>query len=93
MRITVDYDDGKVVIFREKKSACSAGRINGAVYLLNKTAADAFPKDQERFLVERDVFPDVSNLWTLRTDANWIDIGVPERLAYARRHFQKGVFR
>ena len=57
MRITVDYDDGKVVIFREKKSACSAGRINGAVYLLNKTAADAFPKDQERFSVERDVFP------------------------------------
>ena len=28
----------------------------------------------------------------MRTDASWIDIGVPERLAHARRHFQNGGF-
>ena len=49
--------------------------------------------DQDISLDARSWQGDVSNLWTLRTDANWIDIGVPERLAYARRHFQKGVFR
>ena len=29
-----------------------------------------------------------SGLWMLQTDANWIDIGVPERLVYARQHFR-----
>ncbi len=88
----VSDTSGKIITFREKQSTCSAGDINGGVYLLNKTVADVFPKDRARFSIERDVFPDISNLWTLRSDVSWIDIGVPERLSYARRHFPKGVF-
>ena len=29
-----------------------------------------------------------SGFWMLQTDANWVDISVPERLAYVRQHFR-----
>ena len=84
--------NGKIQTFREKQSVCRAGYINGGVYLFNRAIVDLFPKHRETFSIERDVFPYVSNLYALETDATWIDIGVPERLAYARQHFQNGVF-
>ena len=84
----ISDDNGKIITFREKQSVYSAGYINSGVSLFDETIADAFPEDTERFSIEQDVFPHVSGLWTLRTDANWIDIGVPERLAYARQHFR-----
>ena len=80
--------NGKIITFCEKQLTYSAGYINGGVYLFDETIADTFPKDRDSFSVERDVFPYVSDLWTLRTEASWIDIGVPERLAYARQHFR-----
>ena len=85
----VSDSDGKILAFREKQPTCSAGYINGGVYLFNETIAGAFPKGQETFSMERDVFPSVSNLYTLQTDASWIDIGVPERLDAARKHFPR----
>ncbi len=84
----VSDSTGKIQAFREKQPIRRAGYINGGVYLFNRTIADAFPKNRERFSIERDVFPDLSNLYALKTEARWIDIGVPERLAYARQHFQ-----
>jgi len=84
----VSDGEGKIQAFREKQPTCRAGYINSGVSLFDETIADAFPADKEYFSIEQDVFPHVSNLWTLRTDANWIDIGVPERLAYARQHFK-----
>lgn len=89
----VSNNNGKITAFREKQSHCRAGYINGGVYLFNPTIADTFPRDRESFSVETDVFPKVPNLYALQSDANWIDIGVPERLAYARQHFENGVFR
>ena len=79
--------NGKIHAFREKQSTYRAGYVNGGVYLFDQSIADAFPKGQETFSMERDVFPTVSNLYALQTDADWIDIGVPERLEYARAHF------
>ena len=84
----VSDESGKIITFREKQSVDSAGYINGGVYLFDETIADAFPEDMEHFSIEQDVFPHVPNLWALRTEADWIDIGVPERLAYARRNFR-----
>lgn len=84
----VSDNDGKVQAFREKQPTCRAGYVNGAIYLFDRSIANTFPKGQEVFSLERDVFPSVSNLYALQTDADWIDIGVPERLAYAREHFQ-----
>ncbi len=85
----VSDSNGKITAFREKQSVRRAGYINGGVYLFNQKIAHAFPKQQEVFSIERDVFPSVSNLYALETDVDWIDIGVPERLAYAKRHFHK----
>ena len=89
--IVADTDD-KILTFREKQLTCSAGYINAGVYLFNQTIAEAFPKDADSFSIERDVFPNVPGLYTLQADANWIDIGVSERLAYARQYFQNGDF-
>ena len=83
----VSDSNGKIQAFREKQSIHRSGYVNGAIYLFDRSIADAFPKGQEVFSLERDVFPFVSNLYALQTDADWIDIGVPERLAYAREHF------
>ena len=83
----VSDDNGKIQAFREKQPTCRAGYINSGVYLFNQSIADAFPNGQETFSMERDVFSSVSNLYALQIDADWIDIGVPERLAYAREHF------
>ena len=83
----VSDDNGKIQAFREKQPTCRAGYVNGGVYLFNQSIADAFPNGQETFSMERDVFPSVSNLYALQTGADWIDIGVPERLDYAREHF------
>ena len=82
----------RITAFREKQPICRAGYINSGVYLFNQTIADAFPTQQDSFSIERNVFPNVRDLYTLQTDADWIDIGVPERLAYARQHFQNGDF-
>ena len=83
----VSDSDGKIQTFREKEPTCRPGYINSAIYLFDQSIANTFPKGQEIFSLERDVFPFVSNLYALQTDADWIDIGVPERLAYAREHF------
>ena len=84
----VSDSDGQVTVFREKQSVCRAGYINGGVYLFNRHIADHFPKNRKIFSIEHDVFPHVSNLYTMRTHAWWIDIGAPERLASARQHFK-----
>ena len=83
----VSDSDGKIQAFREKQPTRRAGYVNGAIYLFDQRIANAFPKGQDVFSLERDVFPYVSDLYALQTDADWIDIGVPERLAYAREHF------
>ena len=83
----VSDEDGRIQAFHEKQPTARAGYVNGAIYLFDRSIAKAFPDGQEVFSVERDVFPHVSNLYALQTDADWIDIGVPERLAYAREHF------
>ena len=83
----VSDSDGKIRAFREKQPVCREGYVNGGVYLFNQSIVNAFPSGQERFSMERDVFPSVSNLYALQTNTSWIDIGVPERLAYARKYF------
>lgn len=89
----VSDSKGRITAFREKQPTCRAGYINSGVYLFNQTIADAFPTERDCFSIERDVFPNVRDLYTLQiSDADWIDIGVPERLAYARQHFKNGGF-
>ena len=77
---------GRITAFREKQPVHRSGYINGGVYLFNRSIANHLPKT-DVFSVERDVFPNVSNLYVFKAEIDWIDIGVPDRLAYARQHF------
>jgi len=77
---------GRIIEFREKQQTTRAGCANGAVFLFNRSIIDAFP-NKEVFSIERDVFPNLSNLYVHKVKTEWIDIGVPERLDYARKHF------
>lgn len=82
----VSDEGGRVTAFQEKQATKRSGYANGAIYLLSQSIRKYFP-DREVFSIERDVFPHVPNLYVLNTKIDWIDIGVPERLEYARRHF------
>lgn len=78
--------EGRIIEFREKQQAARPGCANGAVFLFNRSIINAFPQ-KEVFSIERDVFPFLSQLYVHKVETEWIDIGVPERLEYARQHF------
>ena len=78
----------KITDFREKRPVHESGYINGGVYLFSHSITDYFP-NRDVFSIERDVFPFVKDLYVYKAEIDWIDIGVPERLAYARRRFAK----
>lgn len=77
---------GRIIEFREKQQVARPGCANGAVFLFNRSIVNAFPQ-KEVFSIERDVFPYLSQLYVHKVETEWIDIGVPERLEYARKHF------
>jgi D-glycero-alpha-D-manno-heptose 1-phosphate guanylyltransferase len=82
----VSDNQGRITEFREKQPAHRPGYINGGVYLFNQSIADYFP-DRDVFSIERDVYPYVKRLYVYPAEIDWIDIGVPERLEYARKRF------
>lgn len=82
----VSDEGGRVIAFQEKQATRRSGYANGAIYLLSESIKRYFP-NRDVFSIERDVFPHVPNLYVLNTKIDWIDIGEPERLEYARRHF------
>ena len=77
---------GRITEFREKQQVARPGCANGAVFLFNRSIVNAFPQ-KDVFSIERDVFPYLSELYVHSVETEWIDIGVPERLEYARKHF------
>ncbi len=77
---------GRITEFKEKQQAARPGCANGAIFLFNRSIINTFPQ-KEAFSIERDVFPYLSQLYVHKVETEWIDIGVPERLEYARKHF------
>lgn len=72
--------DGRVKEFKEKKSSKYPGWINAGAYCLT---SDVFAKYQadEYISMELDVLPELvkeSNLKVVKTNSNFIDIGIPE---------------
>ena len=82
----VSDDRNRITGFREKQRIQRSGVINAGVYLFNQSMVNYFP-NQDVFSIEKDVFPYVQNLYVLKAVINWIDVGDPERLAYARQCF------
>jgi len=79
-------DTGRVTGFLEKPTPHRSGYINAGVYLFNTSIAHAFPK-HDVFSLSYDVLPKLENLYVLKTNTPWIDIGTPERLQAAEQLF------
>jgi len=76
-------DDFHLLEFKEKEGLTKKGYINGGIYLFNSSAFNYFPSEKN-FSIEYDVFPKIKNLYVYSSDDLWVDIGVPERLKWAR---------
>jgi len=77
---------GRIIRFLEKPDTLQSGYVNAGVYLFNKTVVHKFP-NSDVFSLSYDVLPKLENLYACKTDADWIDIGSPDRLQEAQRLF------
>jgi len=85
---TLESDEtGRLTAFKEKEGKQEPGYINGGVYIFTPHMHHYFP-EEAAFSVEYDVFPKMTNLYVYQSDDPWIDVGVPERLAWARKHWR-----
>lgn len=86
---TLYYDENyRLKQFREKEGLHQPGYINGGVYLFNVKAKKYFPAEKS-FSIEYDVFPKMKDLYVYESDKPWVDIGVPERLDWARENWRE----
>ncbi len=86
-RIEFDAETKKILSFTEKDpSHRGGGFINGGIYIFNRSIWNYFP-NSDKFSIEYHVFPNVQNLYAYPFDGEWIDIGTPERLQFARKFF------
>ncbi len=74
--------------FKEKEGQHVPGYINGGFYIFTPATTKYFPPE-DAFSVEYDVFPKVKDMDVYPSKHAWIDIGQPERLAWAREHWQE----
>lgn len=85
---TLEYDENyHLMAFKEKEGIHKPGYQNGGFYLFNASIQKYFPV-QDTFSIEYDVFPQIKDLYVYQSDRPWIDIGVPERLEWARANWQ-----
>ena len=82
----ISSDTGQITAFLEKPTTYQSGYINAGVYLFNSKIARSFP-NSDVFSLSYDVLPKLKNLYVLKTDTDWIDIGSPERLQAAQQLF------
>jgi len=86
---TLDYNEArKLIQFKEKEGLHEPGYINGGMYIFTEQIKKYFP-DENNFSIEYDVFPKMTDLYVYESNLPWIDIGVPERLAWAREHWSE----
>lgn len=86
---TLDYEaDFHLKQFKEKEGLHQVGYINGGIYLFTEKAKKYFPV-KNAFSIEYDVFPNMTDLYVYQSDRAWIDIGVPDRLEWARDNWQE----
>jgi NDP-sugar pyrophosphorylase family protein len=76
-----------------EKGVAGTGWINGGLYVLGTAALDRLRAMPESFSLERDLLPALASAGQLaayRSRTRFIDIGVPEDYARARRLLQRG---
>jgi len=80
-------EKNRLLEFKEKEGKNIPGYINGGIYLFTHKAHQHFPEELNSFSVEYDVFPKMKELDVYTFDGDWIDIGLPERLEWARQNW------
>jgi len=86
---TLVYDkDYHLQEFKEKEGIHKPGYQNGGIYIFNSQVKKYFPAE-DAFSVEYDVFPKMKDLCVYESDKQWIDVGLPERLEWARANYKK----
>ena len=86
---TLEYDkDYHLTAFKEKEGIHKSGYQNGGIYIFNPQINKYFPS-QDEFSIEYDVFPKMKDLYVYESDRPWVDVGVPERLEWARENFEE----
>jgi mannose-1-phosphate guanylyltransferase len=79
-------EDGEITEFLEKPEPdqIDTDEINAGAYVLERSVLDLIPPDRE-VSIEREVFPRLvgGELYGLRLEGYWIDIGTPERFLQA----------
>lgn len=84
---TLEYDgQNHLHAFKEKEGKHEPGYINGGLYLFTKEAKKYFPAE-DAFSIEYDVFPRMKDLDVYLSETPWVDVGVPERLEWARENW------
>ncbi len=85
---TLVYDEkNHLQEFKEKEGIHKPGYQNGGIYIFNSQIKNYFP-DADVFSVEYDVFPKVKDLYVYESKNFWIDVGVPERLEWAKLNYR-----
>ncbi len=86
---TLGCDEHKHLLqFIKRDGVNKPGYINGGIYLFTKNAQQYFPAENA-FSMEYDVFPKMTNLYVYESSEPWIDIGVPDRLSWARENWRE----
>jgi D-glycero-D-manno-heptose 1,7-bisphosphate phosphatase len=86
---TVRLDGERIAAFAERPAGGGPGLVSGGVYALRRAVADGL---EPRASLEADVFPRLAGAGRLRGfafDRYFVDIGVPEDLARARREIPR----
>ena len=85
---SVHFDnDSRITLFAEKNTDSGEGFINGGIYLINKQLFTKHPQST-KFSFEKDLMEmiyDTEPIFGFRSDAYFIDIGIPEDYARAQQ--------
>ena len=75
---------------REKQPQAAAAFINTGTYCLDRGAFGLAPTAQ-KFSIEYDFFPQLigKNFFAFEVENKFIDIGTPERYAWAQEHLKE----
>ncbi len=85
---TLEYNsDYHLKSFKEKEGLHKPGYQNGGIYIFNQSVKKYFPP-RDTFSIEYDVFPHMKDLYVYESDRDWIDVGVPDRLEWARENWE-----
>ena len=79
-------DQDEIEAFKEKFQTQDVQYINAGIYCFDKTVFDRMPTG--KFSIEYDFFPKMigKGFFGYKVDAPFIDIGTPERFAWAKDH-------